>query len=99
MCATPQRSRCTRTLCWRPCTLSVPRITARAAFARASRLAVAVGAADCAKAAAANIRLTTRTEIDFFIANSLDGMDFLRTFLTGAARAYTTPRQDARPRR
>src|SRR5580658_7968656 len=96
MWATPQRSRWTRTLCCRPCTLRVPRITARAALARASRFAGAGWADDCAWAAAASARAIANIEIDFFIANSLDGMDFDGSFLSEAARAYTTRRQDAR---
>src|SRR5580693_604442 len=96
MWATPQRSRWTRTACWRPCTLSVPRIGARAAFARASRLAGADWSGDCAWTAAASARAIANIEIDFFIADSLDGMDGNGSFLSKAARAYTTPRQDAR---
>src|SRR5580692_820873 len=95
MWATPQRSRWTRTVCSRPCTLSVPRITARAAFARASRLTGPDWANDCAQTAA-SARAIRNTEIDFFIADSLGGLACLSKFLIKAPRAYTTPRQDAR---
>src|SRR5580693_1277662 len=96
MCATPHRSRCTRTPCWRPCTLSVPRMIAKAAFARASWLAGADCADDCVWATAASARVIANIEIDFFIADSLNLLVCPAQFLGKAPRAYTTRRQDAR---
>src|ERR1700721_4857267 len=92
MWATPLLFRCTRKLCFRPCTLSVPRITANAAFARDSRVA----GPDCAEATAASAKLSAIAKLDFFIAISLSCVVCPGQFLGEARRAYTTPRQDAR---
>src|SRR5580658_2627485 len=92
MCATPQWSRCTRALCRNPRTLIVPRTTASAAFARASRLAASV----CGEAARTIVKLKATTRMNFLIDKSLDRQDHSVKFLAKAPRAYTTPRQDAR---
>src|SRR5579859_3869204 len=72
MCATPQRSRCTRTSFCSPGTLIVPRITATAALARCSRLAGVLCGDACAAAKDAQTTSTAADVMILFMPGSLD---------------------------